>query len=414
MEKIHLSFEELTDIKQKITGFVSGKPNFMVLDSNQYKHDTEYNKYELLAGFSESVNQTQTWDFYQPFMSGWYVFNCQLYPQNPDSASGSLFIPDVVFAIRKNSFALEIIQNGADFNAFSNCCLAFDQYVPDLNQDERHDIQFAPETTRNEYIETVHKIKKDIYEGRYYEMNYCIAFKAKVKDQPISLRALFKKLNEINGAPFSALAKFGDTSIICSSPERFICRRGDLIVSQPIKGTNKRLEGAENTQQMDALRKDEKEKAENVMIVDLVRNDLAKVCKPGTVKVPELFGVYPFKSVNHLISTIQGTQQPGTRVTDIFKALYPMGSMTGAPKLEVMKHINLYEHSERGHYSGTLGYFEPGGDFDMNVLIRSLIYDLSDQTISYKVGSAVTYDSVPEKEYEECLLKGERLAEIFR
>jgi para-aminobenzoate synthetase component 1 len=150
------------------------------------------------------------------------------------------------------------------------------------------------------------------------------------------------------------------------------------------------------------------------MIVDLVRNDLARICLSGTVKVDELCGAYTYRSVNHLVSSVSGELKPEVGLTDIFQAMFPMGSMTGAPKLEVMKHIELYETGSRGIYSGCIGYISPDGDFDFNVVIRTLVYEPDSGKVSYRVGSAITYDSIPEKEYEECMLKGSRLASVFR
>jgi para-aminobenzoate synthetase component 1 len=162
------------------------------------------------------------------------------------------------------------------------------------------------------------------------------------------------------------------------------------------------------------LQNDEKERAENVMIVDLVRNDLSKICEAGSVKVEELFGTYAFKSLNHLISSIKGKLKKGNNIQSIFEALFPMGSMTGAPKKEVMFHIDKYENTPRNIYSGCLGYIDPSKNFDFNVVIRSLEFQKKEQTFLYQVGSAITFDSIPEKEYEECLLKATNIQTLFK
>jgi para-aminobenzoate synthetase component 1 len=185
-------------------------------------------------------------------------------------------------------------------------------------------------------------------------------------------------------------------------------------LSQPIKGTNKRLLGDENTHQLNVLSSSVKERAENVMIVDLVRNDMSKISKPGSVKVKELCGAYAYKSVNHLVSTVESELIEDISCSNAFDALFPMGSMTGAPKIEVMKHILDYENQERGFYSGCIGYLDPNGNFDFNVCIRTLIYNAKQKEISYNVGSAITYDSCPEEEYEECLIKGSRMLSVFK
>lgn len=270
----------------------------------------------------------------------------------------------------------------------------------------------TPSTSKKQYLNHVQKIKSSIVEGEFYEMNYCIEFSSEVKSfDPLGC---YLQLNELSPMPFSAFLRFGEVYLICASPERFIKKDRDTIISQPIKGTIRRSSDEnEDDALRTALRNSEKERAENLMIVDLVRNDLAKSAQAGSVKVDELFGIYTFERVHQMISTISAKHNQEISTTDIIKHAFPMGSMTGAPKVRVMQEIESLEHSARGLYSGAVGYFSPDQDFDFNVVIRSIMYNSETGKISFHVGSAITYDSDPEYEYNECLLKAESLLEVL-
>jgi para-aminobenzoate synthetase component 1 len=201
--------------------------------------------------------------------------------------------------------------------------------------------------------------------------------------------------------------------LLSSSPERFLNGAGDLVVSQPIKGTRKRLAGAhEDAQVRTELMTSEKDRAENIMITDLVRNDLSIFCKPGTVEVEELCGIYSFSHVHQMISTVTGEMRQGLDVRDAIRATFPMGSMTGAPKIKVMEVTDLLEGFRRGLYSGSVGYTF-NGDFDFNVVIRALQLDTEKSRIAYHVGGAITYDSHPESEYDECLAKAQSMLAVI-
>ena len=272
--------------------------------------------------------------------------------------------------------------------------------------------QLTCNTSKRQYIERVNKIKSAIVEGEFYEMNYCIEFSCSANY--FSPARCYDHLNEVSPMPFSALMRTDNIYVICASPERFLKKAGDKIISQPIKGTTRRsFDSTEDELLKQTLRTSEKERAENMMIVDLVRNDLAKSAIAGTVVVDELFGIYTFKKVHQMISTVSAKANPTVDEVDIIRHAFPMGSMTGAPKIRVMEEIEILEHSARGIYSGALGYFSPNGDFDLNVIIRSLVYDAATKRLSFHVGSAITYDSDPEYEYNECLLKAEALLEVL-
>lgn len=263
-----------------------------------------------------------------------------------------------------------------------------------------------PRMPRPAYLQAVENVREDILNGEVYELNLCQEFYAEnVRLDPV---ATFWRLNETSPAPYAGFLRHHDHYLLCASPELFIAKNQAIIASHPIKGTRRRgSTPADDEQQRLALLHDEKERAENLMIVDLVRNDLARVARTGTVRVPELFGTYGFKHVWQLISTVQAELRPGIDLADILRAAFPMGSMTGAPKIRAMQLIEQYEASRRGLYSGSFGYVEPDGDFDFNVVIRSLQYRADTGYLSLQVGSAITYDSVPDQEYAECLLKAQ-------
>ncbi len=269
-------------------------------------------------------------------------------------------------------------------------------------------ISFSGLMTKGEYISKVEQVKELIAAGTVYELNLCMEFVAEnVELNPL---AVFKILNKNSAAPFAALYKYENKWVICASPERFLKKTGNSILSQPIKGTAPR--GANETEDLQLaseLQQNIKERAENVMIVDLVRNDFAKSCKPGTVQVPDLFGVYSFNTVHQMISTVTGEMRDNCTPSEALKNAYPMGSMTGAPKIKALEIIDELEVSPRGIYSGSIGYLDENGNFDFNVVIRTLVYDADAKTLSYHVGSAITYDSDPELEYQECMLKGNAL-----
>ncbi len=266
-------------------------------------------------------------------------------------------------------------------------------------------------TTKEKYIEVVNQLKEHILDGDIYEINYCIEYL--VKNIQINPIQLFWKLNIVSPNPFSFLLKTGNNFALGASPERFIKKIGNKLISQPIKGTIKRgasdLEDAALKKQ---LRNSEKEQAENLMIVDLVRNDLARSAKVGSTKVEELFGIYSFKHLHQMVSTISCEVKNGATV-ECIKNAFPMGSMTGAPKVKAMELIERYETSKRGLFSGAVGYIDGNEDFDFNVVIRSMFYDANQQRLSFQVGSAITLDADAAMEYEECQLKAKGILQVL-
>lgn len=283
------------------------------------------------------------------------------------------------------------------------------QKIADL---EEEDLEWESRISKQSYIEKVLEIQDKIKEGDVYELNLCreiYASKAKLK--PIQS---FIRINAKAKAPFSALLKLGEDFILSFSPERFMRLDGDKMISQPIKGT--KAKGAsfeENEKLKHSLLNDEKERAENVMIVDLVRNDFARSALAGSVKVDELFGIYEFENIIQMISSISALKRPELSAIDALKLAFPMGSMTGAPKIKAMELIEKFELSKRGVYSGALGYIDEDGSFDFSVLIRTLIYVANKQYLSLHVGGAITIDSVPEKEWEETELKAQSILQYL-
>src|SRR5690554_5006051 len=267
-------------------------------------------------------------------------------------------------------------------------------------------------TTRDKYLENVRQIKNHIIEGDIYEMNYCMAYQAVFDDlDPIQV---YTKLTKSSPMPFSVLFKAKNQYVLGASPERFLKKLGSKLVAQPIKGTIRRGDHPEMDQMLrHLLANSEKEKAENLMIVDLMRSDLSRVSQVGTVAVEELFGVYPFKSVSQMISTVSATLRPSVTLGEIIEKTFPMGSMTGAPKIRCMELIEKYEDFRRGWFSGSIGYLSSEGDFDFNVVIRSIVLDKEAKRLFFAVGSAITFDAIAEQEYEECLLKAQPIFEAL-
>ena len=266
--------------------------------------------------------------------------------------------------------------------------------------------------SKEEYLKKVSEMLEHIYRGDIYEANFCQEYFS--ENRAIEPAKVFQNLNKISSPPFASFIKLEDFYVLSASPERYIKKEGNKVISQPIKGTARRAETEEEDSKIvEMLAKDPKELSENVMIVDLVRNDISKVAKKGSVQVDELCKVYSFKQVHQLVSTISAELEIGCTPIEVLKATFPMGSMTGAPKISAMKIIEELEESKRGLYSGAVGYFTPEGDFDFNVVIRSILYNASLEYVSFSVGGAITSRSIPEQEYEECQLKAKAMQQAL-
>jgi len=333
----------------------------------------------------------------------------KLYSENPDSIN----FPDIAFfepqfLLLFNNDSVEFLLGDDHEKLISN----INEVQLDLKL-EINDHEISCQVLREEYINTVNLLKQHIINGDIYEINYCMEFL--IKNIQFSPTSFYLNLSNSSPAPFSSFYKLNEKYLLGASPERYLKKTGNHVISQPIKGTARRG----RTEQEDEiikkeLRSNEKELAENMMIVDLVRNDLARSCAFGSVKVQEMFGVYTFRHLHQMISTVCGELRPEVHAVDIIKNSFPMGSMTGAPKIKVMELIEKYETFKRGLYSGTVGYFTPEGDFDFNVVIRGLLYNQLSQTAAFHVGSAITFDADAEQEYNECLLKATAIKTLLK
>ena len=281
------------------------------------------------------------------------------------------------------------------------------------SQNNGSNIKIKLRIHKDEYYSKVTKVLEHIKRGDIYEANFCQEFYA--ENSTIDPVKVYQDLNEISKPPFATFLKNDLQYLLSASPERYIRKEGSKIISQPIKGTAKRLRSKiDDTKIASDLARDIKERSENVMIVDLVRNDLSKSAIKGSVKVEELCKVYSFKQVHQMISTVVSELKDDIHPIQVLKDTFPMGSMTGAPKVSAMKIIENLEETKRGLYSGTVGYFTPEGNFDFNVVIRSILYNSEKKYISYSVGGAITAKSIPEKEYEECLLKAKAMKFVLQ
>ena len=276
----------------------------------------------------------------------------------------------------------------------------------------RETIKIKMRIHKDAYFEKAHQFLEHMHRGDIYEANFCQEFY--VEEVSIDPWETYKKLNGISEPPFAALARLDDRYLMCASPERYIKKMGQKVISQPIKGTAARgKDEFEDEKIKKGLSQDKKERSENIMITDLVRNDLSKSALKGSVKVEELCKLYTFKQVHQLISTIVSKVSSDKNPLELIKETFPMGSMTGAPKISAMNIIEQLEETKRGLYSGAVGYFAPNGNFDFNVVIRSILYNATKKYVSFSVGSAITAKSDPEKEYQECLLKAKAMRTVL-
>ena len=361
------------------------------------------NAFDLLSKFREA---NLGW------MTGFFSYDLkneleQLTSSNTDQLEFPglyFFVPKYLIIIKGDEIELLADNPAYVLEQINNQTLSSSQQYPLVNLQSRF--------SKEEYLNAAEKIKQHISRGDIYVTNFCQEFFAEHAE--IDPLATFLKLNTISPNPFGGFFKWKNNYILSASPERFLAKRDNKLISQPIKGTAKRGKTlAEDEAIKQQLRSHTKELQENVMIVDLVRNDLTKSAKPGTVKTEELFGIYSFHQVHQMISTVVCELQDGLTAIDAIRHSFPMGSMTGAPKISAMRLMEQYERSKRGVYSGALGYFSPDNDFDFNVVIRTLLYNSAKKYISFHTGSAITYHANAEQEYEECLLKAKAILEAL-
>ena len=335
----------------------------------------------------------------------------ELYSNNFDGLHFSdlfFFQPKKLFLLKGNQLEVQYLR------------LCDDEIESDLigiennSQFTIHNSQFTIQQriSKESYLSKVNKMLEHIHRGDIYEANFCMEFYA--ENAIIDPLETYQKLNSISKPPFAIFFKNNEQYLLCASPERYLRKEGNKVISQPIKGTAKRFSDMtlDNNSKKE-LEQNPKERSENIMIVDLVRNDLSHTAIKGTVAVEELCGIYTFEQVHQMISTVVSTVENTTSPVEILRTTFPMGSMTGAPKISAMKIIEELEESKRGLYSGAVGYFTPENDFDFNVVIRSILYNAAANYVSFSVGSAITSQSNPEQEYEECLLKAKAMFEVL-
>lgn len=408
------------NFKEKLFDWIAGQTVAIYLDSNGNHDRFAGETWEVLAGAGAletlSVSSGEAFQSLKNFQhntADWlfgglaYDLKNELETLQSEHIDGVglpdmlFFRPETVVGIRKNRIEIHVCNHAPEtiFHAIMGA------EKPEITT-KKQQVRLQPRISKPDYLQTVAAIRRHIREGDLYEMNLCQEFFAEnVTLDPVPV---WNRLSGLTQAPMSAFFRHEDIYLLSASPERFLKKEGRRLISQPIKGTRRRAGEADDFAR-NSLKNSEKDRAENVMIVDLVRNDLARSCKPGSIRVDELFGIYTFKTVHQMISTVSGELGQHAHALDALSRAFPPGSMTGAPKVMAMKLIEHYERTRRGWYAGALGYLDPSGDFDFNVLIRTIFINQSTGYVSAQVGGAIVYDSIPEAEYEECLVKANAL-----
>ncbi len=420
-------FKDLKIFKSQILIWAQQFDDVVWLDSNNYEQN--YSNYDaVLAVDAFTCIQTdylqgfEKLKEYQTLVNDW-VFGYLTYDLKNDietlksSNFDGLEFPDLYFFQPKKLFLFK--DNQVEIQ-YLNCVddeveddlEAISHFVEAGSDNLSNDIKIKLRIHKDEYFEKINNMLAHIHRGDIYEANFCQEFYA--ENTTINPLETYNKLNAISNPPFATFLKCQDKYLLSASPERYLKKEGTTIISQPIKGTAKRsLDLKEDTKLKQDLLANEKERSENIMIVDLVRNDLSKTAIKGSVKVEELCKIYTFDQVHQMISTVASKVEATTHPIDIIKSTFPMGSMTGAPKISAMKIIEALEATKRGLYSGAVGYFSPIGDFDFNVVIRSILYNDTKKYVSYSVGGAITAKSDPLTEYEECLVKAKAMRTVL-
>lgn len=425
---------QLANFRDRIIDYVSSYERFSILDSG-IGTATGHGTYRFLAGWGvqaeyvlgnaeEDITRLDT--FLSQHRNKWIfghigydvknAFEPKLFSHQEDKIGFpllSFFVAQCVCGItHKNEFFIHFQEEKENTGLAEELLQKIIHTPPVFNKNTpvlNHEFNPFSKTT---YQQVIHQLLQHIHRGNVYEINYCLPFHA--KGEISSPGHLWKKMQEIQQSPFGALYRDKASWLLCCSPERFLRKEYDRISSQPIKGTSARsADPSEDNFRKKQLFESEKERAENVMIVDLVRNDLGRIAATGSVQADELFGIYSFAQVHQMISTVSARLKEGVSFSDILKATFPMGSMTGAPKYRAMEIIEEHELFRRGLYSGSVGYIAPEGNFDFNVVIRSILYNDQNKNILFPAGSAITSLSDPEKEFNECLLKAEGMKNIL-
>ena len=423
------SIKSISNLNEKLLQWAQQYETAVWLDSNH--HNQGYNSFHSILAVDEFTSiQTDVVNAFeklkeyqsitQDYLFGYLSYDVKNATENLTSTNSDglgfaelfFFQPQKILFVKNDSIEfqyLTMVSDEIDTDFEAICTQEIKQKnTASTRLENGGNIVIKPRIQKQDYLFKVGEILEHIHKGDIYEANFCQEFYA--ENTRINPLDIYEDLNTISEAPFATFLKIDSQYLLCASPERYLKKEGAKIISQPIKGTAKRLVDLQEDQKTaTALSKDIKERSENIMIVDLVRNDLSKSAKKGSVKVEELCKVSSFKQVHQMISTVVSELKDEVHIIDVIKDTFPMGSMTGAPKISAMKIIETLEETKRGLYSGTVGYFTPMGDFDFNVVIRSILYDSEKKYLSFSVGSAITAKSTPEKEYEECLLKAKAM-----
>ncbi|MBJ2125414.1 anthranilate synthase component I family protein [Flavobacterium sp. IB48] len=424
---IHKNIANPKLFKEQLLSWAQQFREVVFLDSNSYPQ--QYSNFDCILAV-DAFTSLQT-DYYNAFedlkqyqqntkdwLFGYLSYDLKNDVEKLQSNNfDGLHFPDLFFFQPKKIFILRGNELEIQYLMFCD-----DELEEDFNEivesrkskvESKEKLNIHQRISKELYVQKVNKMLEHIHIGDMYEANFCMEFYA--ENAVINPLEKFQKLNEISQPPFSVFFKNYKNYLLSASPERYLKKEGDKIISQPIKGTSKRFsDPIEDEKSKNILVSDAKERAENIMITDLVRNDLSHTAQKGSVVVEELCGIYSFLQVHQMISTITSRLDSQYSPVDVLKTTFPMGSMTGAPKISVMEIVENLEETKRGLYSGAVGYFTPVGDFDFNVVIRSILYNQENKYVSFSVGSAITSLSVPEKEYEECLLKAKAMHEVLQ
>ena len=417
--------ENPTRFKKNLLQWSNSAREVVFLDSNSYPQ--KYSSFDCVLAVdaftsikTDYINAFEDLHQYQGQTKDW-LFGYLSYDLKNDTEDlhsanfDGLEFPDLYFFQPKKLFLLK--GNQLEMHYLRFCDDEMESDFEEIIQSAIYtnltsEVNIQQRISKEEYVVKVEKMLEHIQRGDIYEANFCMEFFA--ENALINPLDVYQKLNAISEAPFSVYFKNDLQFLLSASPERYLKKIDTKIISQPIKGTSRRhaeIELDENSKK--ELETNEKERSENIMIVDLVRNDLSRTACKGSVEVEELCGMYSFKQVHQMISTIVSQVENTISPIEILKTTFPMGSMTGAPKISAMNIIENLEETKRGLYSGAVGYFTPNGDFDFNVVIRSILYNAQNQYVSFSVGSAITTLSDPEKEYEECLLKAKAMFAVL-
>lgn len=422
---IKITLENPSKFKEQLLLWSQQFREAIFLDSNNY--DQKYSSYYAVLAVdaftsvkTDEHNAFEDLKQYQQITKDW-LFGYLSYDLKNDTEElqssnyDGLQFPDLFFFQPKKLFLIK--DNQLEIQYLNMCDDEVEEDLEDIRNQkseisQKSEIKIQQRISKESYLEKVSTMLEHIHRGDIYEANFCMEFFA--ENASLNPIETYTRLNAISEPPFAVFFKNNKQFMLSASPERYLRKENDKIISQPIKGTAKRhadVQEDENIRQ--ELLANEKERSENIMIVDLVRNDLSRTASKGSVEVEELCGAYTFKQVHHLISTVVSTVESDKSPVEIIKTTFPMGSMTGAPKISAMKIIEELEETKRGLYSGAVGYFAPDNNFDFNVVIRSILYNQENNYVSFSVGSAITSLSVPEKEYEECLLKAKAMREVL-